>query len=74
MARSAVVRPNEAQRGEDIGTKSPIEGQRSMAGREQVLLQVTHAFIAAGARFFEIYIARMRAVSMNGRQICSEAR
>ena len=25
-----------------------------MAGREQVLLQVIHAFIAAGARFFEV--------------------
>ena len=54
MARAAIVRSNEAPRSEDTGTKYPTEGQRSMAGREQVLMQVLHAIIAAGARFFEV--------------------
>ena len=54
MARAAIVRSNGAPRREDIGSKYPTGGQRSMAGRKQVLMQVTHAFIAAGAKFFKV--------------------
>ena len=54
MVRAAIVRSNEALSREDIGTKYSTEGQRSMAAREQLLLQVLHAFIAAGEKFFEI--------------------
>jgi hypothetical protein len=35
-------------------TKYPTEGQRSMAGREQVHMESAPASIAAGARFFEV--------------------
>ena len=68
MARAAIVRPNEAPRREDTGTKFPTEGQQNMAGREQVLMQVKHAFIAAGARFFEVPIRPMFAGP--GRAFC----
>ena len=51
MARAAVVRPNEA---EDIGTNYSTDGQRRMAGLEQVLVQGGLAFIAAGGRFSEV--------------------
>ena len=54
MARVAIVRPTEVPRREDTGTKYATKGQRTMAAREQVLMQVLHAFIASGARFFEV--------------------
>ena len=54
MARAAIVRPNEALWKDDTATKYATDGQRSMTGREQVLMQVLHAFIAAEARFFEV--------------------
>ena len=50
MARAAIGRSNEAPRREDIGPKYATGVQRSMAGREQVLMPAIHAFIGAGAR------------------------
>ena len=54
MARAAIVRPNEALWKDDTATKYATDGQRSMTGREQVLVQFIHAFTAAGTRFFEV--------------------
>jgi hypothetical protein len=57
MAHAAVVRSDEAQRGEDTGTKYPIEEQRSMTEGGHVYPARLLAVVAAGARFFEVSLS-----------------